>query len=168
MDIERKKIIRNLQNPKEHVVGKYKENLRDHLIDSYDLNAWVTFEDRFSITNHTCLDGAILYEITSLLTVINGQAGIASPFINKINFISRKKVLSLYSKYVEQRERPISKHAFKTVASWLFRENYISELEFQRLVCYDFDVSQYGKKLSDFNHKLLKRKTGNDLTNGYL
>ncbi len=167
MDIERKKIIRNLQNPKDHVIGRYKENLRDHLIDSYDINAWVTFEDRFSIENHTNLDGSILYEVASLLAVINCQAGIASPLLSRIGFISRKKILSLYSKYVDQRTITINKNSLKTSASWLYRERYISELEFQRLVCYDFDATQYNKKLSDFNHQLLKNEISRYVETGW-
>lgn len=153
-------IIKNLQNPKAHVHGDYQTRLEALDVNYLDLNAWIHFEDRFSIEHFSELSGETLVQVVYFLCVMNSQAGIASPYGTKITLMNREKLLSLYSKYGNQRQQALKERVFESVCVWMQQNQYISELECQRLLAYSSVDLSSAISLDEMNHTLLKNEIG--------
>ncbi|MGL4735124.1 MAG: hypothetical protein ACRCWB_08590 [Enterovibrio sp.] len=155
-EIKNLNLINVLQNPSQHYIGD-----RLHLISNCGVNAdneeqWIAFENKFSVDNFSGFTGKQLFEIVSVMTVVNMQAGIASSYAENLLILSKERLIQIYFKYFPERKVVYGKETRAIVCYWLHENNYISELELNRLLYYKQAKEYKNKPLDDFNHTLLK------------
>ena len=147
-----------LQNPSQHVTDSCKLKMKGFNIDKSNEIQWIEFEDKFSVANFSGLEGLALKEFVNILSVMNTQGGLASNYMNEIKMVPRSEVMRAYYKYVPLRDLSYSSNTFDLVSNWLFQNEYISELEINRLLSYSLERVQEISPMSDFNRVLIQEE----------
>lgn len=150
-------LIQIIQNPSSHLVVKYQPRLLEIKVDYKNIQRWIAFENQFSVENISGLTGRNLHQLVCLLCVMNLQAGVATRFMDKVGDIPRNKLLSLYYKYESIRKKILNKNVFEIMATWLYENSFISELELVRLLGYKQRAKDI-PSVDDINHKLMEKE----------
>lgn len=155
---EKLNFIRILQNPSKQVSGNCKDILDDFGVDYLNELQWIKFENKFSVECFSGLEGSVLEQVILILSVFNTQGGIASEYMNRIELMPRNEVLRLYYKYMPIREVSYVADVFSIVSSWLYDNNYISELELNRMLHYKLNNELNLSDLGDFNRIIIQEE----------
>ncbi len=150
-------LIQIIQNPSDNLVVKYQPRLLEIKVDYKNIQRWIAFENQFSVENISGLTGKHLHQLVCLLCVMNLQAGIATRFMDKVGDVPRKKLLSLYYKYEPMRKKILNKNIFEIMATWLYQNTFISELELVRLLGYKQRAKDI-PPVDDINQKLMEKE----------
>lgn len=155
---EKINFIRILQNPSKQVSGNCKDVLDEYDVDYLNELQWIKFENKFSVEFFSGLEGSVLEQVIYILSVLNSQGGIASEYMNKIELMPRNEVLRLYYKYMPIRQISYVTDVFYIVSSWLYENNYISELELNRTLNYRLRNEMKISILGDFNRIIIQEE----------
>ncbi len=150
-------LIHIIQNPSNHLVVKYQPRLLEIKVDYKNIQRWIAFENQFSVENISGLTGKNLHRLVCLLCVMNLQAGVATRFMDKVGDIPRNKLLSLYYKYESIRKKILNKNVFEIMATWLYQNSFISELELVRLLGYKERTKDI-PQVDNINQKLMEKE----------
>ena len=150
-----------LQNPSQQVSESCKLKMKGFDVDILNEIQWIEFENKFSVDNFSGLEGLVLKEFVNILSVMNTQGGLASHYMNEIKIVPRSEIMRMYYKYVPLRDLSYSSNTFSLVSNWLFHNEYISELEMNRLLSYSLERVQEISPMSDFNRILIQEEIAN-------
>lgn len=160
LSVNNKKVdfIRILQNPSKNTVENCKNVLKELDVDCFNESQWIKFENKFSVENFSGLEGAVLEQIILILSVFNTQGGVASEYMHKINLIPRSEMLRIYYKYIPLRQLSYITNTFYFVSTWLYENDYISELELNRALCYSVDGEMQSSVLGGVNRIIIQEE----------